>query len=518
MSAPVRHPQDQTARSSVRAEHANLAEYVTSVLTPSQRSRVLILSFNQWDFTLGAVADMAMALREMGSLVRIGLWSDRTPLHDVGWTTSRLFSRLLASPARDDRVRMALIDEGFPPGTFLEPPLRPWRPVEELVLPDRLCRSQIRQMTYRGSPAGRAVLQVHPDTTTPVTDDYLWPRRWVRATARSYAWVYDQTLAAIDAEEITAVVVYNGRFQHDRAAAAAAEARGLPVLSYDTGGHHTDFDLTIDATHDWDALQRRMLALYDGWPAAERDDLGSSWFHERVSHADPDNALYVESQRIGAELERPAGATCLVVYFSSSGDEIVELDLDWDAYFGGQERALRLVAEQCRKRPGYALVVRSHPHKRMKPKEDVAEWHAAVAEARPDIHLDEFSDIDSYALMRQADIVVTYGSTTGVEAAFAGKPVIVMGPCAYDKLGCAIGVADEKQLSAALDVRDAGSWAGAVSYGLMFKRRGFGYEHVARSADGMRSLSGVEFQEAAPRVLHLSHALNRLQRWWLTRH
>ena len=505
------------AHGRARAEHSSIQAYVDSVLDPGERECVLILSFNQWDFTQAAVADVALSLGEQSARVLIGLWADRTPVHDVGWTTSRFFSRLLGSPARDDRVRTALVASGVPSSAFLDPPIRRWRPAEPIVLPETLSRSKIRQIRYRGSELGRAVLQVHPDASTPVTDDYLWPRRWVRSTGRSYAWVFDQVLATIDAWGVTAVVVYNGRFQHDRAAAAAAESRGLPVLSYDTGGHHTDYDLTVDATHDWDALQRRMLALYESWPQDERDSLGSSWFEERIAHSDPDNALYVESQRIGARLDPPAGTTCLVVYFSSSGDEIVELDLDWDAYFGGQERALQLVAEECRKRPGYSLVVRSHPHKRMKPKEDVAEWHAAVAQADPAIHLDEFSDIDSYELMRQADIVVTYGSTTGVEAAFAGKPVIVMGPCAYDKLGCAIGVADQAELSAALDVREPGSWPGAVSYGLMFKRRGFSYEHVERGPDGERRLGSVAFSEAAPLVLHLSHATNRLKRWWLTR-
>ena len=501
----------------MRAEHRSVREYVESVLTADQRACILVLSFNQWDFTQAAVADIALSMRDAGSRVLIGLWADRTPVHDVGWTTSRIVSRILGSPARDDRVREGLIAAGMPTSAFIDPPIRRWAPAEPIELPKHLSRTRIRQIRYRESPLGRAVLQVHPDTSTPVTDDYLWPRRWVRATGRSYAWVFDQVLETIDQYGVTSVVVYNGRFQHDRAAAAAAEARGLPVLSYDTGGHQTDYDLTIDATHDWDALQRRMLALYEAWPAEERDPLGSSWFEERIAHADPDNALYVESQRRGARLTPPDGSTCLVVYFSSSGDEIVELDLDWDAYFGGQEGALLAVAEECRKRAGYSLVVRSHPHKRMKPKEDVAEWHAAVAQAKPDIHLDEFSDIDSYELMRQADIVVTYGSTTGVEAAFAGKPVIVMGPCAYDKLGCAIGVATRDELSAALDVRDPGSWSGAVSYGLMFKRRGFAYEHVRREADGTRKLGDVSFAEAAARVLHPSHALNRLQRWWLTR-
>ncbi|MEI6405868.1 MAG: hypothetical protein WCO64_08890, partial [Actinomycetes bacterium] len=351
----------------IRAEHASVGSYISSVLAPDQRRNVLLSSFSQWDFAQAALADIALCLRDLGSDVTLAFWSGRTPLHDVGWTTSRRVSALLRSPGRDDRVKQALLQAGLNYKTFAEPPIRRWRPVEALSIPVTLNRTSIRAMQYRGTAVGRAILQVHPDTETPVTDDFLWPKKWVEATAQSYAYVYDQTLQLIDERGVTAIIVYNGRFLHDRATAAAAETRGLPVLNYDMGGSHTDFDLTIDATHDWDALQQRMLKLYNEWPENERDELGSSWFLERVNHEDPMNALFVEAQKKGSKVELPK-AECVVVYFSSSGDEIAELELDWDAYFAGQNNALKVLADECRQRPGYSLVVRSHPHKRIKPK------------------------------------------------------------------------------------------------------------------------------------------------------
>ena len=119
--------------------------------------------------------------------------------------------------------------------------------------------------------------------------------------------------------------------------------------------------------------------------------------------------------------------------------------------------------------------------------------------------------------MRQADVVVTYGSTTGVEAAYAGKPVVVMGPCAYDELGCATAVSTAAELKAALEKREAGTQSGAVAYGLMMKRRGFVYRYVHRDPDDMRSLNGIEFREARPLVLNLSQLLRERQQRKLTR-
>ena len=495
--------------SAVRAERDSLQEYLEAVLTSTQRERVLLLSFNQWEIATCTVGEVAVTLHEMGTQPLVGLWANDTPAKDVGWTTSRTLARALLSPTRDERLRRALRRAGIPRESFVRPPLHPWRPAGPLPPVDKLYRTTIRALEYRGGEVGRAILQVTPDRNTPVTDEHQWPRAWVESAVTSFAWVYDQTEALIREHRATAAMVFNGRFLHDAAVAAAAGHAGLPVLAYDFGGNDTDFDLTIDDTHDWSALQGRIRDLYDRWDPQERDALGSRWFEERRTHADPRNTLFVESQTIGSGIAKPEGKR-LVAYFSSSGDEISELDLEWGDYFYGQEGALAAVAEACRSLPETMLLVRTHPHKRMKPERDVRDWHKAVEAAAPEIHLDEFSDIDSYTLMRQADVVVTYGSTTGVEAGYAKRPVIVMGPSAYDELGCAVRVKTLEQLRAVLANPEPGQWQGAVAYGLMMLRRGFTYQHCRLERAKIWTLRGAKVTDSANLILKLSH-------WWVTR-
>ena len=498
----------------IRAEHPALDQYLRSVLTDGQLQRPLLVSFTQWDFAVAAIAETVSTLVSMGSDVALALWSDDTPLRDVGWQSNHTVAAVLRSPTIDQRLREALVAAGLPEGNIVAMG-RGWRPVDALPRITTTSRSSIRTLTYRGAPLGRGILEVPPHADVPVTDDFHWPRRYVEAAIRSYAAVYDRTCEVIQARRSTAVFAYNGRFLHDSAVAAAAASFDLPVLSYDTGGLDTDFDLTIDATHDWSALQQRMKTMYREWPQEERDVVGGAWFEARINHASDQNAMFTGAQQIGHGIDRIPDEV-VVTYFSSSGDEIAELDLDWADYFNGQAGALAAVADTCREL-GYRLVVRTHPHKRHKPRRDVEEWHAAVAAARPDLHLDEYSDVDSYTLMRQSDVVVTYGSTTGVEAGYAERPVIVMGPSAYDELGCAVRVRTVDELRDALQRREHGTRQEATPYGLMMKRRGFAYQFVERLPDGTRSLVGVPIVEPHVYVRHASHALNRLTRWRLTR-
>lgn len=497
-------------KQNIRAEHDSLERYLTSVLPPGQRNKVLLLNFNHWIFAQGALADTALVLHHMDTQVFLAFWANKTPMLDVAWSTSPFIASLVRKPTREQGIQQVLISQGIPRRNLLKPPLRKWKPQGDLHIPKKLNRSNIRQMRYRGADLGRAILQVHPTTETPLTDAFQWPHKWVRQAARSFAYVYDQTLEVIERHGITAIAVYNGRFLHDRAAAAAALSRGLPILSYDLGGLDTDFDLTIDETHDWAALQTRMLQMYDTWDPTERDELGSTWFLQRTQHRDPLNTLFVEAQKIGKSIVLPKDRKT-VVYFSSSGDEIAELDLDWDSFFGGQENALRILADECRKR-NHFLVVRSHPHKRKKPKKDVAEWMDTVESVQPDIHLDPYADVDSYTLMRQADFIVTYGSTTGIEAAFAHKPVVVMGPSAYDKLGAAKGVSTPAELTQALSEPAPGQWSGAVAYGLMMMRRGFSYQFVERPSAETLRINGKTLEDSNQLVRNLSHLKARIRR------
>jgi hypothetical protein len=490
----------------IAAEHESLAGYLHSVLTPTQLERPLLVSFTQWDFAIAAIAETTLTLSELGSEVSLALWSDQTPLRDIGWQVQHQIATATRTKTVDQQLRKGLIAAGISPNIFLSPPIGNWKPVGTLPVILDFSRSSIRELTYRGAPLGRGVLHAPPSPLTPSNDSHVWPKKYVERAARSFAYVYDQVSQVIKDRGITSIYIYNGRFLHDSAVTAAAMDAGLPILSYDTGGLDTDFDLTIDETHDWSALQTRMKNMFDRWDPAERDAVAGSWFEERINHVDPANLQFTGGQKAGLSIDRDSVAP-LVVYFSSSGDEIAELDLDWSEFFTDQPHALVTLSTACRER-GFDLVVRTHPHARIKPAEDNLDWASAVKVADPALHLDQHSSVDSYALMREAAVVVTYGSTTGVEAAYLGRPVIVMGPSAYDELGCAVRPrtpAELGELLAGTVPSDLG--VRALPYGLMMKRRGFAFRYLDRSESGKATLGGVEFTEPPEYVRHLSYAL-----------
>ena len=497
------------------AERSSVADYLRDNLALGSSARVGLLSFNQWYWTTAALVETAAAAHSIGAEVTVAWWADKTPLPDPGWRVSRNACRLLRSKPIEESAQDLLESVGIPSTSFVAPPLHRYRPTHLPEIPEPLTREAIRHLAYKGSGMGRSILQVHPDFNTPIRDDYVWPRRWVAQAVRSYAWAYDQTIELIRQRELSTIVVFNGRFTHDRAAAAAADALGVQVLYYDTGGLDTDFDLTDHTTHDWDALQGRMLDLWDRW-GDDRENIAHAWFANREDHSEPGIEVFIGIQQSNHLPELPQGQK-LVVFFSSSGDEMVEMDLDWSQYFESQEQAVRTLAQVCAELPDTTLVVRTHPHMRLKPTDDLARWVAAIESIGNNVHIPPDSPTDSYALMRVADRVITYGSTSGIEAAYRERPVAVMGPSAYQLLGCVTPLHSADDLKRWLVDDPDIAPEKSLPYGLMMQRRGFHHEWLTRGADGRLGRGQIALTDPASRAQKVSHFMNSVTTKWLTR-
>jgi len=497
-----------------RAEHASLTEFLESNLSANQRQRVGLLAFHQWPWVTAAFIEIAVAFHQIGAETNIGFWADDTPLPDPGWSTSRRISRLTGSHTIEASAVELIKQAGVSSDSFTRPPLRRHSPRGLPVLPTPLTRAAVRSLDYQGSGMGRSILQVHPDFATPIRDDLVWPRRWIRRAVESYAWVYDQTRELIQRHDLQTILVFNGRFTHDRAAAAAAEALGVNVLYYDYGGIETYFDVTLTDLHDWDDLQERMLRMWEQWGDG-RDEVAHAWFANRENRSEPGMDLFLSEQDPHHLPPLPEGHQ-IVAFFSSSGDEIAELDLEWSRYFESQEGALRTLAAVVDEMPNTTLVVRTHPHMRLKPQDDRDRWVAAVEAIGRNIHVAPESPTDSYALMRTADRVITYGSTSGIEAAYRGKPTATMGPAAYQLLGCVTPLATVDELRAWLHESVATHPERALPYGLMMQRRGFNLRWLREDEDGTIRRGDVDLREAKPLAQKASHVLGALRKRWLT--
>lgn len=234
----------------------------------------------------------------------------------------------------------------------------------------------------------------------------------------------------LDAVHPEIVVMLNGLFAAERVFRDAARARGIRVVTYEIAprAHHLVFSQgrpapEYDTTATWERV--RELPLTD-----EQNEALDAQLLGRVS-GETSHEKYFEPRDDLVGLDLPAGARLLSLFTNLSWDSAcLEHDvaypsmLDWMA---GAVRAVEGVDDAV-------LVLRVHPAEERWGTRERAEdgLLARVGTLPTNVRLIGPSDpLSTYALAQRSDLVLTYTTTVGLEAAVRGVNVAVAGETHY---------------------------------------------------------------------------------------
>lgn len=246
--------------------------------------------------------------------------------------------------------------------------------------------------------------------------------------------VYEYTLELLSSRRPDLLHVFNGRLCHPRAILRAAQKLGVAVRIHDRGASKDQFVSRSFVPHDRKAIQRELLATWD-IAGPDRMEQAREWFVERRNGKPKDWWSFTSGQHQGLLPSLPSGKR-IVTYFSSSDDEFAALgDLYRWENWPDQMAAVTDLVRAAEDISDMQLVIRLHPHLLRKHREDVDRWIATSRRGNVAIVIEPGSPIDSYALLEASDVVVTGGSTIGMEAVYWGRPSVLMGPSDYDDLG-----------------------------------------------------------------------------------
>jgi hypothetical protein len=284
-----------------------------------------------------------------------------------------------------------------------------------------------------------------------IADDPLGPQT-NRAFLRSARRIAMATRAMLDEVRPDTVVLLNGLFLFEAVTWAICRERGIDVVTYERG--------MIKET----LLFRRGVAaclldlgdLWDRWkdvPLTEAEEAElDGYLAERAVGGRTIDRFWTAP--IFEAPDRSAGTSRRAVLFSN---------LTWDSAVIGQEVAFPSISTWAEHvirwfeaHPEHELLVRIHPAETKLPGKQTREPLGAHLEATfpvlpPNVTLVGSEDqVSSYALMDDCDVGLVFTSTTGVELALRGKPVIVSGQSHYRGKGFTIDVSDPAELDSAL--------------------------------------------------------------------
>jgi len=275
------------------------------------------------------------------------------------------------------------------------------------------------------------------------------------------------------------VYAFNGRFATMRAVLSACQEEGVDCFLHDRGSSIERYALYRNALpHSVDVMEAKIRAAWrEAESSNDRHSVAAAFFEGRkkgearnwysfTSHQDesllPDT--WDDNQRN-------------IVVFPSSEDEFVAIGKEWqNPLYADQQSGLIRIIEDIRGLPSVSCHIRLHPNSRDMAVKSV-EKIVALGGGNIFIVLPE-SPVSSYAMLFAADIVLTFGSTVGIEATYWRKPSVLAGQSFFRNLGSTFNPDNHEQLlQLLLEASEPADQVGALMFGYYFATYGEPFVH-----------------------------------------
>jgi hypothetical protein len=282
--------------------------------------------------------------------------------------------------------------------------------------------------------------------------------------------------------EYKEVYIFNGRHCFSRPFCDVLSGK-VRLLRYEAGALPNSFILSDRSLHDPDSLAALIRSHQ-----VDQNQRGL-FFQERMERKVGNDAHKFTSEQV-VDLLPEVVSRCdrdVVAFFNSSTDEYFAISetMKFGPFETQSQVALEL-AKICAKL-GKLLVIRLHPNLKSADPSWRKEWEFDELRSLGACVLLPEDPVDSYALMRRSSVVVTCGSTMGVEAAYQGIPSVTVGRYLSTAVGATVEAknADEMKNFVMNPVHHPAQCDAAIAYGSFFKVSGQEIYNINSLADGL---------------------------------
>jgi len=294
----------------------------------------------------------------------------------------------------------------------------------------------------------RTIETIEELESIPREDIYPWPaianaisyatgdryarvkRPWVKILIfqmlKSYLEVYSSSLVAVTESLNPEVIIYNGRFLHERAVWDMCRANNIPVKLFEC--MRDKYFLREEGFHDRVKNQNLMIAHWDksSLDVNIKVKIAEEYFKGLQVKENPYSTHGPSENRIEAR--------SYFVFFTSNDDETVGFWETWKEPLGNQFLILDRLTQIFESGLFGTLVIRIHPNTLNKPRSVQLRWKRWGG-LKNTIVIPPQDGISSTLIAKSSLGVLSVGSTIGLQAAFESKPLLLVSNCNYDLLG-----------------------------------------------------------------------------------
>jgi hypothetical protein len=231
------------------------------------------------------------------------------------------------------------------------------------------------------------------------------------------------------------VYVFNGRFSETFPIISYCKNSGLPFSTMELGATNQKYEIFRNTLpHSIESRQKNMKLLWEKMGPGKYE-AAENWFSQKISGTNTDDKVYTKHQNKELLPENFNTSKINISIFNSSEDEMKTIDEWQHDLFDTQNEAIRKIVTNYLHDDKYHFYLRVHPNLSNVNNSQVKE----IAEFTfPNLTIIEADNpIDTYFLMVKSDLVISFGSTIGIEATFHGKISISLGKSFYSGMDAA---------------------------------------------------------------------------------
>lgn len=233
-------------------------------------------------------------------------------------------------------------------------------------------------------------------------------------------------------------ILFNGRISEYRPALRVAQSLGVNTKVFEISPNKTKYIL-MENTYPHDIMNRResIIKTFERSKNtdAQKQIIADRWFRERIEDQSGIINPFTLKQRRGYGLEEIKKYSGLkVAIFISSEDEFVAIAEHKNPYYDDQNSAIDKILRDLRDER-ILFIIRAHPNLKNEYNTQMINLNKVVKKYPNILYLSPKSEVSSYELIEACDLIITFGSTIGIETTYLGKPSILMGISLYRGLG-----------------------------------------------------------------------------------
>lgn len=272
------------------------------------------------------------------------------------------------------------------------------------------------------------------DYSPSIEENSIFLKKLADASLRLYLCV-DQLLQK---ERPDIVYVFNGRYAPMRAIFRACEKNSVKVFTHDRGHDLYSYSTFENALpHNTNLFIRNLWAEWKRADPTQRTRVAEKWFEDRSNGLDTDAWIsFTKSQDIQLLPSDWNVRRRNISIFTSSEHEFASIDKEWEnKLFKNQILGIDFILEFLQseiKQDKIHVYIRTHPNQANANARELNELLSLERQGVTLITPD--SKISSYKLVQKSDLVITFGSTIGIEAVYWGTTSILLGQSLYKQL------------------------------------------------------------------------------------